>query len=65
MAEFCLDCFNQYVSDEELTEEDVLLDLDLCEGCGEIKPCVVRVKKKALWKKILQGIKSMLNKRKN
>lgn len=49
MAEFCLDCFNQYVSEEELTEEDVLLDFDLCEGCGEIKPCVVRLKKKSFW----------------
>ena len=48
MAEFCLDCYNQYVSDKELTVEDVVLDIDLCEGCGALKPCVLKEKKNVL-----------------
>lgn len=55
MAEFCLDCYNQYVSDEELTVEDVVLDIDLCEGCGALKPCVL--KEKMFWHKIKRRIK--------
>lgn len=62
MAEFCLDCYNQYVSDKKLTEEDVILDIDLCEGCGEIKPCVIREKKKTLWWKIKKQIKQIHDK---
>ncbi len=40
MAEFCLDCMNR-LSGTHLTEADVILLDDLCEGCGEIVPCVV------------------------
>ena len=46
MAEYCLECFNIYCSDKKLTENDVLLDDDLCEGCGEWKPCVVIIKQR-------------------
>ena len=41
MSEICLDCFNKECG-REYTERDVLLDYDLCETCGKIKPCVVR-----------------------
>lgn len=40
MAEFCLDCMNR-MDGTHYTEADVVLEPDLCEGCGEIKPCVV------------------------
>lgn len=53
MAEFCLECFNEYMLDEdaeELTEKDVVFDDDLCEGCGEVLPCVVKVKRRAYHK---------------
>ena len=40
MAEFCLKCFNE-MNDTHYTEQDVILDEDLCEGCAEWKPCVV------------------------
>jgi len=40
MAEFCLDCLNR-MDGTNLTKADVILDFDLCEECGEIKPCVV------------------------
>ena len=35
MAEFCLDCFNKYISKKKVTEKDVIMDYDLCEECGE------------------------------
>jgi len=43
MAEFCLDCWNK-INHTLLAEKDVVLseELDLCEGCAEIKPSVVR-----------------------
>jgi len=45
MAEICLDCMNE-MDGTHLTEADVVLGLDLCEECGQIKPCVVRYR---LW----------------
>ena len=40
MAEFCLDCWNR-MNNTNYTEADVTLEEDLCEGCGEVKPCIV------------------------
>ena len=44
MAEFCIECFNK-MNDTKLTNKEVILEDDLCEGCGEVKPCVIAVKK--------------------
>jgi hypothetical protein len=44
MSDFCLDCFNKYISDEQKTEDDVIMQWDICEGCGKNKPCVIFVK---------------------
>ena len=46
MAEFCLDCYNKYCLPEGYkprTKKQVVLDreLDLCEGCGEMKRTVI------------------------
>jgi len=41
MAEFCLDCLNK-LDGTDLTEADVILSDEFCEGCGKIVPCVVR-----------------------
>ncbi len=46
MAEFCLECLNKHVN-EKLLEKDVTLSEDLCEECGEWKPCVIAIKKKS------------------
>ncbi len=48
MAEFCLDCVNNYFmgKKEKLTEDDVIMCEDFCEGCGEIKDCVIKIKEK-------------------
>ena len=44
MAEFCLECHNK-MNQMNLSEEDVILsdDLELCEGCGEIKNVVISI----------------------
>lgn len=45
MAEFCLDCFNK-LGGTSYTRRDVVLDQDFCEGCGEVKPCVVVLRRR-------------------
>lgn len=45
MAEFCLECYNK-VSDEHFKESDVILDMDFCEECCEMKPCIVIMRRK-------------------
>lgn len=40
MAEFCLDCFNE-LNHTHYKPYQVTLCTDFCEGCGQIKPCVV------------------------
>lgn len=52
MAEFCLDCFNKYISKKKVTEKDVIMDYDLCEECGEWKQCVIAIKEKNIFKKV-------------
>lgn len=54
MAEFCLSCWNR-MNNTNLTEKDVEIsrELDLCEGCGEIKNVILLYKKKSLLKKYL------------
>lgn len=56
MAELCLDCFNQCIGGEKLTEKDVIMDIDLCEGCGEWKPCVIRIKEKNIFKRTISSV---------
>lgn len=53
MAEICLECFNKEAAEynePQLTEKEVVLANDLCEWCGEIKPCIMRVKEKNIFK---------------
>lgn len=44
MADFCLKCFNKYVADKHYTEDDVIMQYDICEGCKQNLPCVIYVK---------------------
>lgn len=56
MAEFCKDCFINYLldnKDRKAYENGKLKikmskETDLCEGCGKMKPVVVTVEKKHL-----------------
>lgn len=60
MAEYCLNCFNKY-NKTNYNEKEVTLKKDFCESCGEIKPCVMALRKKG----IISCIKSSLQKQKN
>ena len=44
MAEFCLDCFNK-TNGTKLTDKDVIMEDDFCEGCSKVKPCVMAIDK--------------------
>lgn len=55
MAEFCLKHYNE-MFDENLTEKDVVLEMDFCEGCGDIQPCVICEKRKSIFSKIIDKL---------
>ena len=55
MAEFCLKHFNE-MFDENLTEKDVVLEMEFCEECGDIKPCVISIRRKTLFSKLWDRI---------
>ena len=58
MAEFCLECFNKYEMNgkNKLTEKDVIMSNDFCEGCAEFKPCVIRIKKRTFWTILISAV---------
>ena len=47
MAEFCLECYLKDFPEDAGIMEMIVVgnNLDLCEGCGEMKKTVVEVKK--------------------
>ena len=46
MAEFCLDCWNELNGTNDSPRKYVISrELDLCEGCGEYKHVIVRMKR--------------------
>lgn len=53
MAEFCLDCLNRQIN-RNYTKRDVVLEKNLCEGCGEVKPCVIGLRRRARVKCMIQ-----------
>lgn len=61
MAEFCLDCFNKYISDRAYTEKDVIMDFDLCEECEEWKLCVIKIRERSIFKRVKNSIKRFFN----
>ena len=43
MAEFCLECWNKMNGTKHSKRKYVLSkDLDLCEGCGELKHVIIK-----------------------
>lgn len=55
MAEFCLQHLNEMLN-ETLSEKDVVLEMDLCESCGEIKACVMSIKKRFYIRRYFQEL---------
>jgi len=60
MADFCLDCYNK-MNGTNYRVKDVTLDdeLDLCEGCGEWKPCVLRLEPSGFLSGLFDWIKNI------
>lgn len=45
MAEFCLDCWNRMNETNDPPKKYVISkELELCEGCGEWKPVIVKMR---------------------
>ena len=45
MAEFCLECWNKITGTQEPDGKFLFSRVpDLCEGCGEWKPVIIRLK---------------------
>lgn len=45
MAEFCLDCWNRIMGTNDPSKKYIISkEVDLCEGCGEYKPVIIRMK---------------------
>ena len=53
MSELCLDCYNKMFG-KNLTEHDVTLEPDICEGCGEYKDCVLDIRNKPWYNKFVK-----------
>ena len=49
VAEFCLDCWNKINGTDDPPGKYVISrELDVCEECGEWKPIIIRVKRRAM-----------------
>ncbi len=46
MSEVCFDCFRKYC-DSTAKKKNVVIskEMDICEGCGKIKPVVIRYRR--------------------
>lgn len=57
MAEYCLKCYNK-LENKNYTKDDVVLSSypETCEGCGQIKYTVVKVRNKKRTNRILIGV---------
>ena len=62
MAEFCLKCFNT-PNGTDYKAHQVWLEEDLCEGCGEWKPCVMELQPKPLILRAADWMKNLFKMR--
>lgn len=61
MAEFCLECFNK-INHSKYSKNEVWLEIDLCEECGEIKPCIMELRPKPLVLRLVDWVMDKLQK---
>ena len=57
MANYCFDCWNE-INERNTPKKMYVLsrDLDLCEGCRQLKPVIVRLRMRYIIKDILQDL---------
>ena len=61
MAEFCLKCFNE-INETSYRENEVWLEEDLCEDCGEWRRCVMGLRPRPLAWRLMDAIGRLLRK---
>lgn len=61
MSEFCLKCFNE-MNDTHYRAKDVWLEEDLCEGCADWRPCVIALRPKPLFWRLIELICKLFRK---
>ena len=49
MAEYCKDCFKKLNPQVDVHRMVMSREMELCEGCGQLRPCVVRLRKYTWW----------------
>lgn len=61
MAEFCLKCFNK-LNGTNYQPDEVWLEEDFCEGCGDWRPCVLDTRPKPLLWRLIALLWSLFRK---
>lgn len=61
MAEFCLKCFNE-LNDTNYQPNEVWLEEDFCEGCGDWRPCVMELHPKPLILRLFDLVRGLFQK---
>ena len=61
MAEFCLKCFNELNGTNYQTNE-VWLEDDFCEGCGDWRPRVMELRPKPLIWRLFDLVRGLFQK---
>ena len=62
MAEFCLKCLNELDGTDYIPCE-ALLEEDFCEGCGDWRPCVVRLRPKPFLRRLVNWSRGLSRKK--
>lgn len=50
MAEYCKDCFKKWNPNVDEHRLRMSREVELCEGCGQLKPCVERIVPETSWR---------------
>ena len=50
MAEYCKDCFKKWNPNVDERRLRMSREAELCEGCGQLKPCVERIVPETSWR---------------
>lgn len=59
MAEYCLKCFNE-LNGTDYRPNEVWLEEDFCEGCGDWRLCVMEFRHKRLLRQLFALFRELL-----
>lgn len=58
MAEFCVECYNK-LNRTNYRKNDVWTEVDFCECCADWKPCIVELRPKPIFWRIIDGLEEL------